>query len=90
MGETPDPRALREEEARLAWLRNTVDGLCRALETEPLSYEEAVVRVGAVRRAILARFPTKGELYEWVYAPRFARILKARYGRSEGGRVVFL
>jgi hypothetical protein len=90
VGEAPDPRALREEEARLAWLRSTVDGLCRALETEALSYEEAVVRVGAVRRAILARFPTKGDLYEWVYAPRFARLLMVRFGRSEGGRVFFL
>jgi hypothetical protein len=90
VGETPDPRDLREEEARLLWLRNTVDDLCRALKTEPLSYEEAAIRVGGVRRAILARFPTKGELYEWVYAPRFARILNARFGRSEGERVICL
>jgi hypothetical protein len=90
MREVPDPLALREEEARLAWLRATVDSLCRALETEPLSHGEAVARVAAARRAILARFPTKGDLYEWVYAPRFSRLLKERFGRPEEGRVIFL
>jgi hypothetical protein len=85
-----DPRDLREEEWRLAWLRYTVHRLTRVLEREPLTYEEAVVRVAEARRAILARFPTKGDVYEIVYAPRFHRILRARFGRAPEDRVIHL
>ena len=85
-----DPRDLREEEWRLAWLRYTVHRLTRVLEREPLSYEEAVARVADARRAILTRFPTKGDVYEMLYAPRFRRILLGRFGRAPEDRVIRL
>jgi len=77
-----DGASLREEEARMAWLRETVDGLAEALRSEPLTFAEAEARVAAARRAILARFPTKADVYEWVYAPRFSRILRERFGAA--------
>jgi hypothetical protein len=86
----PDSRDLRAEEWRLAWLRYTVHRLSRTLEREPLSYEDAVERVGEVRRAILSRFPTKGEVYDLVYAPRFRRMLEERFGRAPRERVIRL
>jgi len=85
-----DPRDLREEEWRLAWLRFTVQRLSRSIEREPLSYGEAVERVAEARRAILARFPTKGEVYELVYAPRFRRLLEERFGRAPREQVIRL
>ncbi|OGP86452.1 MAG: hypothetical protein A2Y95_08430 [Deltaproteobacteria bacterium RBG_13_65_10] len=72
---------LREEEDRMTWLRCTVDALAREIAWAPLPYEEAVVRVTRVKAAILSRFSTKGETYELVYAPRFRRLLEARFGR---------
>ena len=85
-----DPRDLREEEWRMAWLRFTVHRLSRTLQREPLSYEEAVERVASARRAILSRFPTKGEVYDLVYAPRFRRLLEERFGRAPRERVIRL
>lgn len=86
----PDPAAIWEEEERLAWLRETVDILARDLSDAPLSYEEAVARMAVTRKAVLARFPMKGELYEWVYIRRFNRILAARFGRVPQDRVILI
>jgi hypothetical protein len=88
--EEVDPRDLGEEESRMAWLRQTVDAVAREIAWGPLSYEEAVGLSAGAKRAILSRFPTKGEVYELVYAPRFRRLIEARFGKAPGERVLCL
>ncbi len=85
MSEKPSPQDLAREEARIRRLRILVDLTASLLRQSDLPLAEAVHLVRAVRTQALRLFPDKAATYNLVYAPRFARILREKYGvRLEG------
>ena len=70
-----------EEERRVRLLRTTVDLLLRIIAVRP-----CLTRVGArqmldeARGLALRLFPDKGEAFDLIYAPRFERAIRERFG----------
>ncbi len=77
--------ALREEEQRMRRLRFLVDLAQAVLMQSDLDLREAIELLAQTKRAALALFPDKEEVYDLVYAPRFRRILAERFV-IQGGR----
>jgi hypothetical protein len=78
--------ALQEEEKRIRRLRVIVDLTQAVLMQSDLSLREAFDLIRGAKKAALAFFPDKEQVYDLVYAPRFRRIIRERFvipgGRS--------
>jgi len=72
---SPDPEAVADERRRADALRRTVDVACALLRQARLSRAEAESVVAFTRQRVLQLFPGKGDVFDLVLAPRFARIL---------------
>jgi hypothetical protein len=74
--EPSPPEAIAEERRRVRELRATVDLVCNVIAQSRLSRHEAEDLVGAVRRRALELFPNKGDTFDLILAPRFARLVE--------------
>jgi hypothetical protein len=82
-----DPAIVAEEQRRADRLRRAVDVACALLRQGRLTRAEAVVVVAATREQALSLFPGKGDVFDLVLAPRFARILN-EFCPPPSGRVL--
>ncbi len=71
--------ALLEEERRMRRLRFIVDLAQAVLMQSNLTLREAFDILRDTKRAALALFPDKEQVYDLVYAPRFRRIISERF-----------
>ncbi len=87
-GGTPEPLSeeARIETLKIRRLRTLVDLASSLLRQTDMPLTEAVRLVQAVRKQALDLFPGKERTFDLIYAPRFARILREKYGiESEAG-----
>jgi hypothetical protein len=84
---SPDEAAIQEEARRLRQLRFLVDLTTALLAQEQPPRPEAERLVAATRQRILELFPDKGDTYELILAPRFARLV-AGLPEPTGARVL--
>lgn len=75
MGDGADQGAVAEEQRRADRLRRAVDVACALLRQGRLTRAEAEVVVAAAREQAVSLFPGKGDVFDLVIAPRFARLL---------------
>jgi hypothetical protein len=75
MEDAGDPGAVAEEQRRADRLRRAVDVACALLRQGRLTRVEGEVVVALAREQVLGLFPGKGDVFDLVLAPRFARIL---------------
>lgn len=71
--------ALREENKRLRRLRIVVDLAQAVLMQADLTLREAFDIMADTKKAALALFPDKGDVYDLIYAPRLRRIVRERF-----------
>jgi hypothetical protein len=83
-----DPGTVAEEQGRADRLRRAVDVACALLRQGRFSRAEAVEIVAATREQALELFPGKGDVFDLVLAPRFARILDEVYAPPAPARVL--
>jgi hypothetical protein len=78
---TPGPtaEAIEQENLKIRRLRLIVDLVSSLLRQTDMPLSEAVRLVRAVRAQALVLFPGKEQVYDLIYAPRFARILREKY-----------
>jgi hypothetical protein len=74
-----DQESLAEEEKRIRRLRWIVDLNQAVLMQADLTLREAFDIIRDTKRAALALFPDKGDVFDLVYAPRFKRIIRERF-----------
>jgi hypothetical protein len=87
-GGSPEPLSeeARIETLKIRRLRTLVDLASSLLRQTDMPLTEAVRLVQAVRKQALDLFPGKERTFDLIYAPRFARILREKYGiESEAG-----
>jgi hypothetical protein len=70
---------LVEEEKRMRRLRWIVDLNQAVLMQTDLTLREAFDIIQDTKRAALALFPDKGDVFDLVYTPRFKRIIRERF-----------
>ena len=70
---------LLEEEKRIRRLRLLVNLAQGVLMQADLSLREAFAILRSTRKAALALFPDKGEVYDLIYTPRLMRIIRERF-----------
>ena len=70
---------LLEEEKKIRRLRFIVDLAQAVLMQSDLSLREAFDLVRDTKKAALAFFPDKEQVYDLVYAPRLHRIIRERF-----------
>lgn len=71
---------LRDEEKRLRRLRLVIDlSLAVLMQQADLTLREAFNVVENAKRAALALFPDKGEVFDLIYAPRLKRVIRERF-----------
>jgi len=70
-----DPLAVAEEQRRADRLRRAVDVACAVLRQGRLTRAEGEAVVRLAREQVLGLFPGKGDVFDLVLAPRFARIV---------------
>ena len=68
-----------EENRRIRYLRYLVDFSIRSIQSEVLSFEEAMRVVEDAKRAACGLFPGKGEVFELIYRPRFNRAIRQKF-----------
>ena len=78
------PRDEREHR-KIRRLRSMVALVGSLLRDSDMPLAEAVRLVRAVRAQALRLFPGREAVYDRIYAPRFARILRERYDIPEPG-----
>ncbi len=71
--------ALLDEEKRLRRLRIVVDLAQAVLMQSDLTLREAFDIMADTKKAALALFPDKGDVYDLIYAPRLKRIVRERF-----------
>ena len=74
-----DRETLAEEEKRMRRLKWIVDLNQAVLMQADLTLREAFEIVRGTRKAALALFPDKGDVFDLIYAPRFKRIIRERF-----------
>ncbi len=80
--------AVADERRRARRLRAVVDLVVAVLQQDSLSGREAEEIVAHARRQALMLFAGREKVFDLVLAPRFARILRERYGTDQPGNVV--
>ena len=68
-----------EENRRIRYLRYLVDFSILSIQSEDLSFEEAMQVVMDVKRAACGLFPGKEEVFELIYRPRFNRAIRQKF-----------
>jgi hypothetical protein len=76
---TPTSESLKDEEKRLRRLRFIVNLAQGVLMQADLTLREAFTIMEDTKKAALALFPDKGDVYDLVYAPRLRRIVRERF-----------
>jgi hypothetical protein len=71
---------IKDENRRIRFLRFLVDLSLLSIQQNDLSFEEAEKVVEDVKQAACNLFPGKGETFELIYRPRFARVIQERFG----------
>ena len=85
---TPTPKAIAEERRRVRRLRAVVDLVVAVLQQDSLTGRQAEEIVAHARRQVLDLFPGKEETFDLILAPRFARVLRERYGTDRPRDVI--
>ncbi len=71
---------MRDEEKRLRRLRLVIDlSLAILMQQADLTLREAFTILNNAKRAALALFPDKGDVFDLVYAPRLKRVIRERF-----------
>ena len=71
---------LREEEKRLRRLRLVIDlSLAVLMQQADLTLRDAFNIVENAKKAALALFPDKGDVFDLIYAPRLKRVIRERF-----------
>jgi hypothetical protein len=70
---------LLEEEKRMRRLKLVVDLSLAILMQAQLTLREAFDVVDDAKKAALALFPDKGDVFDLIYLPRFRRIIRERF-----------
>jgi hypothetical protein len=74
-----------EEERRVRLLRTTVDLLLRTIAADPaMTPQKAEEAMGEARGLALRLFPDKGGAFDLIYATRFERAVRERFGMGTG------
>jgi hypothetical protein len=85
--ETNMKEALLEEDKRIRLLKFVIDlNLAILMQQADLTLSEAFQIMRDTRRAALALFPDKENVYELIYAPRFRRAIRDRFVIPGGRR----
>jgi len=71
---------VHEENRRIRRLRRTIDLVCTALYTEPLTVDDALDLMNFARRRTIELFPDKEDTFDLIYGSRLARIIAERFG----------
>lgn len=79
-GNRPTPEAVEEENRRIRRLRFIMSLTTADLMQGDHSLQEARAIVERARRAAVALFPGKGDVFDLVLRPRLHRIILERYG----------
>lgn len=77
-----DDPIVREENRNVRRLRNLVDFSMEYIRTQTLTHDQALVAVEAVKKFALRLFPDKEDAFNIIYAPKFRRLLNAKFMRS--------
>lgn len=72
--------AKRREDEKLRKLQWMVMITARVLTQQSMSLRRAIRHVEGLRRFALSLFPGKERAWEIIYAPRFRRLLRDRWG----------
>jgi hypothetical protein len=75
----PTQADIDEESRRTRRLRIVVNLTLDVISQGQLPYDEAMEIVAAARRVALQLFPEKGDTYDLIYAPKFARLMSEIY-----------
>ncbi|MDA8100500.1 MAG: hypothetical protein M0042_12860 [Nitrospiraceae bacterium] len=70
---------LLDEERRMRRLNIVVDLTAAVLSQSKLTLREAFNVIDDARRAAVALFPDKGDVFDLIYLPRFKRIIRERF-----------
>jgi hypothetical protein len=73
---------LREEERKMRKLMRLVDFTTLVIAQGNVSLLEACALIRLTRERVLAMFPEKEEVFDLIYRPRFARIIRERLANS--------
>ncbi len=77
-----DDPIVREENRNVRRLRNMVDFSMEYIRTQQVTHDQALFAVEAVKKFALRLFPDKEEAFNIIYAPKFRRLLNAKFLRS--------
>ena len=80
--------AIADEGRRARRLRAVVDLVVAVLQQGSLTGRQAQEIVAHARRQVLELFPGREEVFDLVLAPRFARVLRERYGTDQTRNVL--
>jgi hypothetical protein len=72
-------KEIKEENRRIRYLRYLVDFSILSIQSEDLSFEEAMRVVMDAKRAASGLFPGKEEVFELIYRPRFNRAIRQKF-----------
>jgi hypothetical protein len=72
-------KEITEENRKLRYLRYLVDFSIRSIQSEDLSFEEAMKVVMDAKLAACGLFPGKEEVFELIYRPRFNRAIRQKF-----------
>ncbi len=70
---------IKEENKRIRHLRKLVDFSMALIAQSPMSPDEALEIVEAVRSQAMRLFPGKEETFELLYTPRFRRLIAEKF-----------
>lgn len=73
---------LREEERKMRKLMRLVDFTTLVIAQGNVSLLEACALIRLTRERVLTMFPEKKEVFDLIYRPRFARIMRERLANS--------
>jgi len=68
-----------EENRLIRRLRRTIDLVCTALYSEPLTVDDALDLINFARRKTIELFPGKEAVFDLIYSPRLTRIVAERF-----------
>ncbi len=77
-----DDPIVREENRNVRRLRNLVDFSMEYIRTQTMTHDQALVAVEVVKKFALRLFPNKEDAFNIIYAPKFRRLLNAKFLRS--------
>jgi hypothetical protein len=72
-------KKITEENRKLRFLRFLVDFSILSIQSEDLSFEEAMKVVTDAKLAACGLFPGKEEVFELIYRPRFNRAIRQKF-----------